>query len=173
MADLVKDCSQILSGPADVALAGDALGHTQGGTSVKYEPKNRPVVVDQYGETPCKFVHVGDDLRVMTSFAQWAAAVLKACVPSGHDNSGGSPGNIGIGRSAGYIYTTQILTVEPLLSADAARLVTLHKAHAVGGFELAFKPDEDRIFNVEFVGNLDATKTDGAIVGSLGLTAAT
>lgn len=173
MADLAKDCSSILSGPADFKLGGDALGHTQGGTSVKYEPKNRPVTVDQYGETPCKFVHVGDDLRVSTSFAQWAGAVLKASTPSGLDDSASSPGAIGVGRSAGYVYSTQALIVLPLLSADAAKLITVHKAHAVGGWEIPFKPDEDRIFSVEFVAVLDATKTDGKLLATLGLTAGT
>lgn len=163
MASVTEDCSQVLSGPATVSLGADTLGFTQGGVTVNIEPQTRGVVVDKYGETPCKMLHLGDNMRVTANLAQWVQAVVKAAYMAGQDGTY----FVGIGRAAGYVYTPLALIVTPTVSADAVKAVYMHKAVSVGALELKFDHQDDRIFTVEWQGLLDATKTDGQQVGKI------
>lgn len=161
MADLAKDCSAILSGPSDIKIGADAYGHTQGGTKVTYEAKTRPVNVDALGETACNLYHTGDSLMVSTSLAQWASKTVLAAFASGGDGSADTPPKVGLGRLAGYIYTSVALDIVPLASAQAAKHVLVHRAVSQGQTELNFNNENDRVVNLEWMALADDTKADG------------
>lgn len=168
MADVTADCASVISGPAVIDLAGDTLGHTQGGVTVTVEPQTRAVLVDAHGETPCKMIHLGDNMRVTANLAQWVLQVIKAAYMAGLDGTT----YVGIGRAAGYVYTPLALKVTPLVTADAAKEVNVWKAVSVGALELNFNHNDDRLFTAEWQGLIDTTKTDGEKVGSILLSAA-
>ena len=75
-------------------------------------PQNRERIVDKYGSTAIAIIHTGDEVRVTVPWAEWAQATLNEIYDPGTD-AGTSKG---VGRSAGYIYTTQSMDIH----ADAA-----------------------------------------------------
>lgn len=174
---MAVDLNNITGGPAELQLATTRISHTQGGIKVKVSPKQRMRTVDQYGETPVDVIHTGDDVRVTAPMAEWSAAVLAEIYNAGNDQTAAVGAKyIGIGRSAGFIYTTQNLLVIPLLTADVAKRAEFYRATPVGEFELNHSNDDDRVFSVEFacLGDPENSPgtTDGQIIGKINLTTA-
>lgn len=169
---MASSVSNVISGPATVTLTSTDIGHTQGGVQVKVTPKNRMRVVDKFGQGELAVIHQGDVVRCTCPFAEYAAETLAAIYNPGYDNTAAAMGAkyLGIGRTAGYIYTTQDMKITPRLSADALKLIEFFKATPVGEFEQMFDDKADRIFKVDFACLTDESQTqDGALIGTIGL----
>jgi hypothetical protein len=160
--------SNLVSGPAKFLVASSQLAHTFGGITAKISPKNRMRKVDQFGESGVDIVHQGDDVRMTVPFAEWTAAVLAQIYNPGASNTGSGTGAfIGVGRSAGYIYTAQQLDIIPFLAADAAKKVTMYRGVPIGEFTLGFDNEKDRIISVEHACLVQETAQDGLLVGKI------
>ncbi|QDV49533.1 hypothetical protein [Gimesia fumaroli] len=170
---MASDVDNVLGGPGYATLGGTAIGHSQGGITAKFSPKTRPVTVDQYGSTPMNLRHTGDECRMTIPFAEWSAAALAEVYAAGNDQTAGSgAAYIGIGRSAGYIYTAQAAEIIPFLTAEAAKKITFNRTVAIGEFEIPFNNEADRIFNVEFECLGDESADDGELIGNIQFAAA-
>lgn len=160
--------SNVIGGPAKLNLGGSDLGHTQGGISATLTPESREVNVDEFGSSPVLIRHTGDSLTVTTPLAEWTAATLAEIYEAGNDDTTGTPPYMGLGRSAGYIYTGQALKVIPLLTADAGKLLHIFSAVATGAIELGWNNEDDTIAEVEFTALIDESQsTDGEYMGKL------
>jgi hypothetical protein len=161
--------SDIVGGPADVELGAEAseatIGNTTGGVTATITPQNRERIVDQYGSTALAIIHTGDEVRVTVPWAEWSQATLNEVYDPGTD-AGTSKG---VGRSAGYIYTTQSMDITPYLTADAAKSVAFYSTTPIGEVSLAFNNDDDRIMEVEYAALADTAKDDGKLIGLLNL----
>ena len=159
----------IVGGPADVELGAAAseatIGNTTGGVTATVSPQNRERVVDQYGSTAIAIIHTGDEVRVTVPWAEWSSATLNEVYDPGTD-AGTSKG---VGRSAGYIYTTQSMDITPFLTADAAKTVEFYSVTPIGEVSMAFNNDDDRILEVEYAALADTAKSDGSLIGLLNL----
>ena len=159
----------IVGGPADVKLGTASseatIGNTTGGVTATVTPQNRERIVDQYGSTALAIIHTGDEVRVTVPWAEWTSATLNEIYDPGTD-AGTSKG---IGRSAGYIYTTQSMDITPYLTADAARTVEFYKVTPIGEVSMSFNNDDDRILEVEYAALIKTDETDGALIGKLNL----
>ena len=159
----------IVGGPADVKLGTASseatIGNTTGGVTATVTPQNRERIVDKYGSTAIAIIHTGDEVRVTVPWSEWTSATLNEIYDPGTD-AGTSKG---IGRSAGYIYTTQSMDITPYLTADAARTVEFYKTTPIGEVSMAFNNDDDRIMEVEYAALADVAKTDGSLIGLLNL----
>lgn len=168
--------SNLAHGPAQVLMTDTEIGHTQGGVEATVTPQNRPRNVDQYGVSEVAIIHTGDEARVMCPWAEITADVLAEIYNPGNDRTGdGSSGTgdyMGIGRSAGYIYTTQDMKLVPRLSAQAEKKVQLFAVTPIGPFSQMFDGGEtDRIFEVEFAALADVeNQVDGELIGRIKLT---
>ena len=162
----------IVGGPADVELGAASseatIGNTTGGVTATVTPQNRERIVDQYGSTALAVIHTGDEVRVTVPWSEWITATINEIYDPGTD-SAGVAGFKGVGRSAGYIYTTQSMDITPFLTADAAKTVEFYKVTPIGEVSMAFNNDDDRIMEVEYAALADVTKTDGSLVGLLNL----
>lgn len=172
---MAADVANICHGPAQLQLTDVEIGHTQGGIEATITPQNRARNVDQYGASEVAIIHTGDEVRIMAPWAEISAAVLAEIYNPGNDQttSGSSATGdyIGIGRSAGYIYTTQDMKIVPRLAAQAAKRMHFFKTTPIGEFSQMFDGGEtDRIFEVEFAALVDPTKTDGELIGRINLT---
>lgn len=165
--------SEVIGGPAKVNLGGSDLEHTQGGISASITPDNRQVNVDEFGSSAVLIRHVGDQVTVTCPFAQYSATTIAEISESGYDQTAAAGSKyMGIGRSAGFVYTTQALKIIPLLAANAAKLLEIYKATATGAIELNYNQDDDTIFETEFTAIVDESKTnDGDYLGKLQITA--
>lgn len=170
---MANDVANICHGPAQLQLTDVEIGHTQGGIEATITPQNRPRNVDQYGVGEVAIIHTGDEVRVMVPWAELKAAVLAEVYNPGNDQSGASSGAdyLGIGRSAGYIYTAQDMKIIPRLAAQAAKRIQFWKTTPIGEFSQMFDGGEsDRVFEVEFAALIDPSQDDGELIGMINLT---
>lgn len=166
----------ISHGPCQVQLADTEIGHTAGGVEATVTPQNRPRNVDQYGVSEVAIIHTGDECRVVCPWAEITADVLAEIYNPGNDQTAAASGAkyIGIGRSAGYVYTTQDMKIIPRLAADVAKRIQFFATTPIGEFTQMFDGGEtDRIFEVEFAALADVeNQTDGELIGKINLTTA-
>ena len=159
----------IVGGPADVKLGTASseatIGNTTGGVTATVTPQNRERIVDQYGSTALAIIHTGDEVRVTVPWAEWSQATLNEIYDPGTDAGTAK----GVGRSAGYIYTTQAMDITPYLTADVAKTVAFYSTTPIGEVSMAFNNDDDRILEVEYAALADTAKTDGSLIGLLNL----
>lgn len=167
--------TNITGGPAQLQVDTVRLSHTQGGVGFKIGPKNRMRTVDQYGVTSVDVLHQGDDVRVTAPLAEWTAEVLAKIYNPGNDQTAAVGAKwIGIGRSAGFIYTDFELLIIPLLTADSAKRAQFWRCTPVGEFEIKHTPDDDRVFSTEWACMADPAgsgSTDGQLIGKIQLAA--
>lgn len=169
-----KSVDNITSGPAKILLGATEIPHTENGVAIKISPKNRMRTVDKFGVGNVAVIHTGDDVRINTSLAEWSADTLAIVHNPGNNTtaatgSGSGVRYIGIGRSAGYIYTTTTMDVVPFLTADAGRGAFFEKVTPIGEFTLDHKADNDRIFACEWVALVKESNTDGELIGKIRL----
>ena len=157
--------SDIVGGPADVKLGGGTIGNTTGGVTATITPQNRERIVDQYGSTALAIIHTGDECRVTVPWSEWVATTLNEVYDPGLDAGSFK----GIGRSAGYIYTTQEMIVTPYLAADAGDTVQLFATTPIGEVSMAFNNDDDRILEVEYAAVAKTDETDGHLIGKMNI----
>ena len=161
--------SDIVGGPADVKLGTSGseatIGNTTGGVTATITPQNRERIVDKYGSTALAIIHTGDEVRVTVPWSEWAAATLNEIY-----NPGATAGSFrGVGRSAGFIYTTQAMDITPFLTADAAKTAEFFSTTPIGEVSMSFNNDDDRILEVEYAALIKTDETDGALIGKLNL----
>ncbi len=161
--------SNLTGGPAKLLVDDTRVSHTQGGITVNVAPQQRMRIVDEYGSTPVDVVHTGDDVRVTSPMAEWTDEVIQKIYNPGRDQVSASD-YLGVGRSAGYIYTDFDLKVVPLLAADAGKYSQFYRCTPIGELELGHNSEDDRIFNLECVCMADpegAGIQDGELVGKI------
>ena len=165
---MAADVSKIIGGPADVKLgaSGSAatIGHTTGGVTATITPQNRERIVDEYGSSAVAVIHTGDEVRVTVPWSEWISTTINEVYNPGAD-SATSAFTKGVGRSAGYIYTTQEMEIVPYLTADAGKYVEFYSTTPVGEVGLAWNNDDDNIHEVEYAALVDTGKTDGSLIG--------
>ena len=161
--------SDIVGGPADVKLGTSGseatIGNTTGGVTATITPQNRERIVDKYGTTAIAIIHTGDECRITVPWAEWSSSTLNEVYDPGTDAGSYK----GVGRSAGYIYTTQAMVITPYLTADAGDTAEFFKTTPIGEVSLAFNNDDDRILEVEYAAVADLTQTDGDLLGKLNI----
>lgn len=168
------DFDNVIGGPAKCLLAATEIGHTSGGITATLTPETRNVTVDEFGSSICNVRHVGEAAEVVARYGEYAADTLAEVLESGNNQTAAAGAKyMGFGRTAGYIYTAQGLTVVPYLTADAAKKFELFRATATGPVELTYDNDNDIIFETTFTGLVDESQgTDGEMMGKIHLTAA-
>lgn len=166
------DYDQIVGGPAQFLKNDVEIGHTEGGISATISPQNRMRTVDEFGQGEVAVIHVGDQVRMSVPFAEWTADVLAASYNPGYDQTsgGGSGTYMGVGRSAGYIYTTADAKIVPRLAANANKRLQFWRTTPIGQLELNFNNEADRILECEFACLVDEDQSnDGELIGKMQL----
>lgn len=168
------DVDNISHGPAQFQLNDTEIGHTTGGIVATVTPQNRPRTVDQFGASEMDIIHNGDEARMTVPFSEWSAAVLAEVYEPGNNQTEASSGAtyLGIGRSAGYIYTAQTAKIIPRLSSLAAKRIEFHRVTSIGELSLNHIAEEDRMLECEFACLTDEDQSDGERIGKLQLAAA-
>jgi hypothetical protein len=162
------DASKVLQGPAVFKWNNTVLGHTSGGIDFDFKPAVRMQNVDIWGKSGINAIHQGDEIKIKVPLAEWTAASLQESFGSGNDQTGsGSGAYMGLGRTAGYRYIPGAVSIIPILTADIAKYILLHRAVPIGEIKLPFIADKDRIFETEFTGLIDETKADGELIGKI------
>ena len=167
---MAEDVTKIMGGPASVKMGAASseavIGHTTGGVEATISPQNRERIVDEYGSSAVAVIHTGDEVRITVPWSEWTQTTVNEIYDPGV--SAGGDAWKGVGRSAGYIYTTSSMIVLPYLAADAAKYLEFYKVTPVGEVSLASNNDDDRLMEVEYAALVEADSgTDGQLIGKL------
>lgn len=165
--------ADIRIGVCNIVYKGINLGHTKEGVTFRYEPELADLTVDQYGTTPVDLVLTGETLEVVATLAEPSIQKLDFALASAKKEIGASETRLDIGHDAGYSLRDSeagVLVLHPIKN-DAANLdedVTIYKAVSNAAVELAYKVDEQRVYEVTFRALIDESYSDTRRLGHIG-----
>ncbi len=169
------DLSKIKTGPCKVSVAGTAVGHTMEGVSFTVQPDLRERTVDEYGTNVVDLVHQGDNVEVTTTMSEFTLSVLGVVYVWGYQSNsqlwgiGRIPGSYSGGTLGGSV-VAKVLLLHPLGEANTNGDVTFHRAVVTDSGQVQFGViTEDRIFECTWKCLVDPDKTDGALIGTIGI----
>lgn len=170
MADISK-----LKVPAGslVTFGGVDLGHTVEGTEIEIAREFTEVKTDLYGNTPVDYVLSGQTATVKMKLAEIHPATMAYVVPEADWDVGSSDDHVHFGTKAGYSLRDDALelVITPQGGNEDGNLtITLFKAVSTDNMTLAYKIDEQAVFDVTFTALVDETRnaTDGRLLGRFG-----
>lgn len=157
-----------------ITLGGVDLGHTVEGTELVIERSLTMVKTDIYGETPVDYVLSGQTATVKMKLAEIIPNVLSYLLPEGDYDVGSADDHVHFGSKSGYSLRNDALelVITPQGgNADGNLTITIFKAVQTGDITLAYKIDEQSVWDgVEFTALVDESRsaTDGRLLGRFG-----
>lgn len=142
-----------------------ALGLSQGGMTLKYEPKFHELKADQMGETPLDDVLIGETVTVEGVILDTSLAKILALMPTASaDSDKDQLKAVTFGSRPGLRVTDFAgkFVLHPVAAGDDySRDIIIHFGANTGGMELAGKLDDEWKLNLVIKGYYDDTKPDG------------
>ena len=157
-----------------VTFGGVDLGHTVDGCEITIEREFTEVKTDLYGNVPVDYVLTGQKAMVKMKLAEIAPNTMAYVVPESDWDVGGTGiSQVHFGTRAGYSLRNDALelVITPQGgNADGSLTVTLFKAVSTDNMTLAYKIDEQSVFEVTFTALVDESRnaTDGRLLGRMG-----
>lgn len=157
-----------------ITLGGVDLGHTVDGTELQIERELTMVKTDLYGETPVDYVLTGQKAFIAMKLAEIAPSVLSYVLPESDWDVGSADDHVHFGTKAGYSLRNDALelVITPQGgNSDGNLTITLFKAVQTGNITLAYKIDEQSVWDgVEFTALVDESRsaTNGRLLGRMG-----
>lgn len=156
-----------------VTLGGVDLGHTVDGTELSIEREFTEVKADLYGNTPIDYVLTGQKASIKMKLAEIHPGTLAYVLPEADYDVGVSDDHVHFGTKAGYSLRNDALelVVTPQGgNTDGNLTLTLFKAVSTEPVTLAYKIDEQSVFEVTFTALVDESRsaTDGRLLGRMG-----
>lgn len=159
---------------SSVNFLGVDLGHTVDGIEVEIEREFTEVKTDLYGNTPVDMVLAGTRATVRMKLAEISPDILSYLIPEGDYDVGASDDQVHFGSKAGYSLRDdagELIITPQGGNLDGNMTLTLFKAVSVGNVSIAYKIDEQTVWdNVEFLALVDESRssTDGRLLGRYG-----
>jgi hypothetical protein len=151
-------------GACSVSYGGVDLGLTKGGVAVTLSTQNKPINVDQFGQTVINDYIMGRSGTVKVPMAETDINKLVAVIPGASiviDKNVGTKQKLVIPTSVGQsLYATALpLILHPTANAgtNLAEDVTVPLAAPTGNVTFDFQEQNERVFMVEFTMYPDAT----------------
>jgi hypothetical protein len=156
-----------------VTFGGVDLGHTVDGAEIEIEREFTEVKADLYGNTPIDYVLAGQKATVKLKLAEIHPGTLAYVVPEADWDVGTVDDQVHFGTKAGYSLRNDALelVITPQGgNADGNLTFTLFKAVSTDNMTLAYKIDEQSVFDVTFTALVDESRaaTDGRLLGRMG-----
>lgn len=156
-----------------VTFGGVDLGHTVDGCEISIEREFTEVKTDLYGNTPVDYVLTGQKAMVKMKLAEVAPNTLAYVVPESDWDVGSTASQVHFGTKAGYSLRNDALelVITPQGgNADGSLTITLFKAVSTDNATVAYKIDEQSVFEVTFTALVDESRaaTDGRLLGRMG-----
>lgn len=156
-----------------ITFGGVDLGHTVDGAEIEIERELTEVKVDIYGNTPVDYVVTGQKAMVKLKLAEIHPDTMAYVVPEADWDVGSADGHVHFGTKAGYSLRDDALelVITPQGgNADGNLTITLFKAVSTDNMTLAYKIDEQSVFDVTFTALVDESRngTDGRLLGRMG-----
>ncbi len=163
------DLSKIETGPCKVTYKSVACGHTMGGVTFGVKPQLRERKVDEYGEHLADLIYQGDQVDCKAKFAEKTMQVVQTVYQFGSSISSSC---WGIGKLPGTKGSSLAgaLVLHPLDGSGTVDDVTFYKAVVSDVGEVQFgSVGNDRVFEATFKMLIDESKSDGQLIGKIGV----
>ena len=156
-----------------VTFGGVDLGHTVDGAEIDIERELTEVKTDLYGNTPVDYVLTGQKASVKLKLAEIHPNTMAYVVPEADWDVGSADEHVHFGTKAGYSLRNDALelVITPQGgNSDGNLTITLFKAVSTDDMSLAYKIDEQSVFEVTFTALVDESRaaTDGRLLGRMG-----
>jgi hypothetical protein len=156
-----------------VTFGGVDLGHTVDGAEIEIEREFTEVHTDIYGNTPVDFVLTGQKATVKLKLAEITPGTLAYIAPEADWDVGVSDDHVHFGNKAGYSLRGDALelVIRPLGgNTDGNLTFTFFKAVSTDNVSVAYKIDEQSVFEVTFTALVDESRnaTEGRLLGRMG-----
>jgi len=156
-----------------VTFGGVDLGHTVDGAEVEIEREFTEVKTDIYGNTPVDYVLAGQKASIKLKLAEITPGILSYVIPEADWDVGSTNNHLHFGSRAGYSLRDDALqlVLTPLgKNADNSRTITLFRAVSTENATVAYKIDEQSVYEVTFTALVDESRnsTDGRLLGRIG-----
>lgn len=156
-----------------VTFGGVDLGHTVDGVEFEIEREFTEVKTDLYGNTPVDYVLTGQKAVIKLKLAEIQPSTLAYIAPEADWDVGSADDHVHFGTKAGYSLRNdalQLVITPQGNNADGNLTLTFFKAVSTGNVSLAYKIDEQSVFDVEFTALVDESRnaTDGRLLGRMG-----
>lgn len=156
-----------------ITFGGVDLGHTVDGTELEIEREFTEVKTDLYGNTPVDYVLAGQKATIKMKLAEITPGTLAYIAPEADWDVGTADDHVHFGTKAGYSLRSDALelVITPQGgNTDGNLTITLFKAVSTDNVKLAYKIDEQSVFEVTFTALVDESRaaTDGRLLGRFG-----
>lgn len=168
----MPDVSKVKLGACKVTWNNVDLGYTKGGVEVEITTAKKKIMIDQFGETEVNEYIMGRSVMVRVPLAESDLTLLASVIPgSTLVTNVGPPAkkklNIPTGSGVSLRDLAEQLVLHPAneLATYKDEDFVIPLATASGDITFAYRHDEERVFNVEFVGYADNVTGLLAIIG--------
>lgn len=156
-----------------VTFGGVDLGHTVDGAEISIEREFTEVKTDLYGNTPVDYVLTGQKATVKLKLAEIHPGTMAYVVPEADWDEGTVADQVHFGSKAGYSLRNdalQLVITPQGGNTDGKLTFTFFKAVSTDNMTLAYKIDEQSVFEVTFTALVDESRaaTDGRLLGRMG-----
>lgn len=156
-----------------VTFGGVDLGHLVDGAEIEIEREFTEVNADLYGKTPIDFVLTGQKATVKLKLAEIMPLTLAYVVPEADWDVGTASEQVHFGSKAGYSLRNdalELIITPQGGNSDGKMTFTFFKAVSTDNMSLAYKIDEQSVFEVTFTALVDESRvaTDGRLLGRMG-----
>lgn len=164
---MANDVTNVVLGRCEITFNSVDLGHTKEGTTLTVTTDKREVTVDQFGSTPVAVHTIGQRVEVKVQLAELTLANLNSMIPDSTLESGSTVDEVNYGKDAGNAITPYELVLTP--QGVSGQVITIWKAVPMGDVEIAYKTEEETVYEVTFVALIDESKTSGERLMRIGL----
>lgn len=154
-------------GQCDITYNSVALGYTNGGVEVTIKNDVAEVAIDKYGSAPVRSYHKGTRIEVKAQLSEYVYTTLQQVI-NGTVVTGSV---VTIGDQGGVALAGALLTLHPTTVTGTAQDVQIYKAVIIGESKLPFKLENETTYEVTWLALVDETKSDGNLLGRLGIVA--
>lgn len=156
-----------------ITLGGVDIGHTVDGAEVEFGREFVMVKTDIYGETPVDYVLQGNSATVKLKLAEITPGILAYALPESDYDVGSADDHLHFGNKAGYSLrddALELVITPQAKNSDNQRTITFWKAVSTEPVTVAYKIDEQSVYEVTFTALVDESRnaTDGRLLGRVG-----
>jgi len=153
----------IKTGLCEILWDGASLGYTEGDVTFDDGLETRERKAAQYGENVVDLIGLGQKPTITAHIAEPTLANLQVWMPEAVVETN----TLHFGKKPGWKasqYAKQLI-LRPLKASGTTEDICLHKAVVRNRGEVGLNSEDDRVYEVTFLGLVDETKDDGKLLG--------
>lgn len=157
----------IKTGPCELLWDSVSLGYTEGDVTFNDGLETRERMAAHYGENVIDLIGLGQKPTVTVRLAEPTLANLRVWMPEAVVETN----TLHFGKKPGWKASqyAKALILRPLKATGTTEDICLHKAVVQKRAEVGLNSEDDRVYEVTFLGLVDESKADGKLLGYMNI----